>query len=73
MSMVFLIILFINFTGVFITDVQIVFTLDYNPVTNEKYCNPYSRTKKFTYRLERAGYKAIEKWECDFLKEKTMN
>ena len=48
-------------------------TYDYNPVTNEKYCNPYSRTKKFTYRLERAGYKAIEKWECDFLKEKTMN
>ena len=24
---------------------------DYNPVTNEKYCNLYSRTKKFTYRL----------------------
>ena len=42
---------------------------DYNPVTNEKYCNLYSRTNKFTYRLERAGYKVIEKWECDFLKE----
>ena len=34
-------------------------TYDYNPVTNEKYCNPYSRTKKFTYRLERAGYNVI--------------
>ena len=46
---------------------------DYNPVTNEKYCNLYSRTKKFTYCLERAGYKVIEKWERDFLKELTMN
>ena len=37
---------------------------DCNPVLNEKYCNLYSRTKKFTHRLEAAGYKVIEKWEC---------
>ena len=46
---------------------------DYNPVLNEKYCNLYSRTKKFTYRLEAAGYIVIEKWECDYLKEKKIS
>ena len=43
---------------------------DYNTVLNEKYCNLYSRTKKFTHRLEAAGYEVVEKWECEFLKEK---
>ena len=42
---------------------------DYNPTVTEKYCNLYSRTKKFTYCLEAAGYKVVGKWECDFLKE----
>ena len=46
---------------------------DYNPVTNEKCCNLYSRTKKFTYRLERVGYKVLEKWGCDFLKQKIFS
>ena len=46
---------------------------DYNVVLNEKYCNLYSRTKKFTYRLETAGYKVIEKWECDYLREKKFS
>ena len=46
---------------------------DYNPVLNEKYCNLYSRTKKFTYRLKSAGYKVIEKWECEYLKEKKFS
>ena len=46
---------------------------DYNTVLNEKYCNLYSRTKKFTHRLEAAGYEVVEKWECEFLKEKNFS
>ena len=45
---------------------------DYNPVLNEKYCNLYSRTKKLTFKLQAAGYKVIETWECDFLDEKNF-
>ena len=29
---------------------------DFNPVSNEKYCNLYSRTKSFTHKLENAGF-----------------
>ena len=45
---------------------------DYNPVLNEKYCNLYSRTKNFTFKLENAGYRVIEKWECEFMNEKNI-
>ena len=45
---------------------------DYNPVLNGKYCNLYSRTKNFTFKLETAEYTVIEKWECDFLDEKNF-
>ena len=45
---------------------------DYNPVLNEKYCNLYSRTKNFTFKLQNAGYRVVEKWECDFIREKNI-
>ena len=45
---------------------------EFNKINNEKFCNLYSSTKKFTYELEKAGYKVVEKWECEFLSEKTF-
>ena len=45
---------------------------EFNRINNEKFCNLYSSTKKFTYELEKAGYKVVEKWECEFLSEKNF-
>ena len=41
-------------------------------MVNEKYCNLYSATKKFSYQLEKAGYIVVEKWECEYLEEKKI-
>ena len=62
-----------QFHGCFYHGCPICYHLyDYNTVVNEKYCNLYSSTKKFTYQLQKAGYIVVEKWECEYLNDKKI-